>query len=73
MSARRREKVLTEEIKSFLGFEAMNDILRDVRLEIGRATAPHHYSSEERLIDWAMTGDAKIQKLDILAKLRRNG
>ena len=58
-------------------FKVMNDILKDVRLEIGKATASHHYSNEARLINWVLTGEFKaldrellsIKELDILAKL----
>ena len=58
-------------------FKVMNDILKDVRLQIGKATASHHYSNEARLINWALTGEFKgldrdilsVQELDVLAKL----
>ena len=55
----------------------MEEILKDTRLQIGKATASHHYSNEARLINWALTGEFKgldrdklpIQELDILTKL----
>jgi hypothetical protein len=55
----------------------MEDILKDVRAEIGKATLSHHYSNEARLINWALTGEFKglnrdslsIQEMDVLAKL----
>ena len=58
-------------------FKVMNDILKETRLEIGKATASHHYSNEARLINWALTGEFKaldrellsIGELDVLAKL----
>ena len=58
-------------------FKVMNDILKDVRAEIGKATQSHHYSNEARLINWALTGEFKgldrdiltFSELDILAKL----
>ena len=63
--------------KSSATFRVMNDILKVVRLEIGKATQSHHYSNEARLINWALTGEFKaidrdsltIGELDVLAKL----
>jgi len=40
----------------------MEDILKDVRAEIGKATLSHHYSNEARLINGVMTG--KFEKRD---------
>lgn len=34
----------------------MCDILKLVRQENGKDTAPHHYSNEARLVNWALTG-----------------
>ena len=58
-------------------FKVMNDILKDARTEIGKATATHHYSNEARLINWVLTGkfdsidrdSLSIVELDILTKL----
>ena len=58
-------------------FKVMNDILKLVRAEIGKATVKHHYSNEARLINWALTGEFKaidrdklpIHELDILTQL----
>jgi hypothetical protein len=58
-------------------FKVMNDILKDVRAEIGKATLSHHYSNEAKLINWALTGQfggldreaLSINELDILAKM----
>ena len=58
-------------------FKMMEDILKDTRLQIGKATEKHHYSNEARLINWALTGEFKaidrdklpICELDVLTKL----
>lgn len=58
-------------------FKVMNDILKDVRAEIGKATQSYHYSNEARLINWALTGEFKgldrddlsVMELDFLARL----
>lgn len=64
--------------KASSSFKVMEDILKDVRAEIGKATLTHHYVNEARLIRWAMTGDFKaplnreelsVQELDLLALL----
>ena len=58
-------------------FKVMNDILKDVRAEIGKATLTHHYANEARMINWALCGEFKgldretlsAEELYILAKL----
>ena len=58
-------------------FKMMEEILKDTREQIGKATQSHHYSNEARLINWALTGEFKaidrdklpIHELDILTKL----
>lgn len=58
-------------------FKVMNQILQLTRERIGKTCAPHHFSNEARLINWALTGTfGKLDRdglgpgdLDLLAKL----
>lgn len=58
-------------------FKVMNAVLLVQREQHGKATAPHHYSNEARLVNWALIGEFKpldrntlsSQDLDLLAKL----
>lgn len=58
-------------------FKVMNQILKLTRDEAGKTSAPHHFSNEARLINWALTGEFKGlerdslagRDLDLLAKL----
>lgn len=58
-------------------FKVMQQILQETRAEIGKASAPHHFSNEARLINFAMTGEfgsvdrnsLDTQELDLLASL----
>lgn len=38
-------------------FKVMQQILAETRAEIGKASAPHHFSNEARLINFALTGE----------------
>lgn len=40
-------------------FKVANDILKLVRQDAGKATEPHHYSNEARLVNWALAGEFK--------------
>lgn len=58
-------------------YKVMNQILQMTRQRLGKTCAPHHFSNEARLINWALTGEfGKIDRdnlspgdLDLLAKL----
>lgn len=58
-------------------YKVMGQILQMTRQRLGKTCAPHHYSNEARLINWALTGafgkvdrDAlSVGDLDLLAKL----
>lgn len=58
-------------------FKVMNAVMQLQRQMQGKPTAPHHFSNEARLINWALTGDfvsldrnsLHTQELDMLAKL----
>ena len=58
-------------------FKAMNKILQRTRRDAGKETAPHHFSNEARLVNWALSGEFKgidretlpISELDLLASL----
>lgn len=63
--------------ESTASFKVMNQILHMTRQRLGKTCAPHHYSNEARLINWALTGEfSKLNReelgpgdLDLLAKL----
>lgn len=46
-------------IESRVEFRLMNTTLKAVREQQGKETAPHHYTNEARLINFALTGDFK--------------
>lgn len=58
-------------------FKVMNQILQMTRQRLGKTCAPHHFSNEARLINWALTGAfGKVDReglcagdLDLLARL----
>jgi hypothetical protein len=58
-------------------FKVMNAVLLLQRQQHGKATSPHHYSNEARLVNWALAGEFKpldrdtlsALDLDLLAKL----
>ena len=58
-------------------YKVMNQILQMTRQRLGKTCAPHHFSNEARLINWALTGEfGKMDRdglspgnLDLLAKL----
>lgn len=58
-------------------YKVMGQILQMTRERLGKTCAPHHYSNEARLINWALTGAfGKVDRdglstgeLDLLAKL----
>jgi len=58
-------------------YKVMGQILQMTRERLGKACAPHHYSNEARLINWALTGvfgavdrdGLCSEDLDLLAKL----
>lgn len=58
-------------------FKVMNQILKLTREDAGKASAPHHFINEARLVNWALTGHfAGLDRdglsgleLDLLAKL----
>lgn len=58
-------------------FKVMNEALRIVREEQGKASQAHHYSNEARLVNYALAGnfgglkrdDLTKEQLDILAQL----
>lgn len=58
-------------------YKVMGQILQMTRQRLGKTCAPHHFSNEARLINWALTGEfAKLDReglspgdLDLLAKL----
>jgi hypothetical protein len=58
-------------------YKVMNQILQMTRQRLGKTCAPHHFSNEARLINWALTGEfGKLDReglnpgdLDLLAKL----
>ncbi|CAG9931543.1 KilA-N domain-containing protein [Candidatus Nitrotoga arctica] len=58
-------------------FKVLVQVLQLTRQRLGKTCAPHHYSNEARLINWALTGElGKIDRdglssgdLDLLAKL----
>lgn len=57
--------------------KVMAAMLHDVRAEIGKATKPHHYSNEARLVNFAITGEfcaidrdaLDVATLDLIVKL----
>lgn len=58
-------------------FKVMTDAILYTRSEAGKASAPHHFSNEARLVNWALSGQFKgldrdgmeRHELDLLAKL----
>lgn len=68
-------KKLRHEVAS--SYKVLSQILLMTRQRLGKTVAPHHFSNEARLINWALTGEfAKIDRnslspgdLDLLAKL----
>lgn len=58
-------------------YKVMGQILQMTRQRLGKTCAPHHFSNEARLINWALTGEfGKLDReelspgdLDLLAKL----
>lgn len=58
-------------------YKVMSQILQEARLSEGKASAPHHFMNEAKVVNWAMTGkfegrdrDAmSVEDLDLLAKL----
>lgn len=63
--------------QSAASYKVTCQILQMTRERMGKATAPHHYSNEARLINWALTGEfdrvdrnaLSTGDLDLLAKL----
>lgn len=55
----------------------MAAILQLQRQQQGKASAPHHYMNEAKLVNWALTGEFKgvdreslsVAELDVLARL----
>lgn len=45
--------------QSASSFKVANEILRMVRQDSGKATEPHHYINESRLVNWAICGEFK--------------
>lgn len=62
---------------SSASFKVMTDVLLMARQRLGKTCAPHHFSNEARLINYALTGQfGKVERdglgkgdLDLLAKL----
>jgi hypothetical protein len=58
-------------------YKVVSQILQMTRQRLGKTCAPHHFSNEARLINWALTGEfGKVDRdglaigdLDLLAKL----
>lgn len=58
-------------------YKVMNAVMQVQRQVLGKATAPHHYSNEARLINWALSGEFKsvdrdsltAEELELMAKL----
>lgn len=58
-------------------YKVLGQILQMTRERLGKTTAPHHFSNEARLVNWALTGQfGKVDRnslpegeLDLLAKL----
>lgn len=63
--------------ESIASYKVMNQILQMTRQRLGKTSAPHHFSNEARLINYALTGVfGKVDRdglgagdLDLLAKL----
>jgi len=63
--------------ESIASYKVMNQILQMTRQRLGKTSAPHHFSNEARLINYALTGTfGKVDRdglgagdLDLLAKL----
>jgi len=57
----------------------MTDVLVEVRAALGKKTLPHHFSNEQRLCNWVLTGsydrvdDSNLDQheLRLLSKIRR--
>jgi len=45
----------------------MSGILHDTRAEVGKATEPHHYANESRLVNWALCGEFKPLERDAMS------
>ena len=45
--------------QSASSFKVLNEVLRMVRHDSGKATEPHHYANEARLVNWAICGEFK--------------
>ena len=68
-------KLLRHEVTA--SYKVMGQILQMTRERLGKTCAPHHFSNEARLINWALTGEfGKVNRdelnsgdLDLLAKL----
>jgi len=58
-------------------FKVMSQILLMARKNEGKETAPHHFSNEARLVNWALVGEFKgidretlsLEDMALLAKL----
>lgn len=63
--------------EAIASYKVMGQILQMTRQRLGKTCAPHHFSNEARLINWALTGEfGKLDReglspgdLDLLAKL----
>ncbi len=53
--------------QSASSFKVANEILRMVRQDSGKATEPHHYANEARLVNWALAGEFKGLDRDSLS------
>lgn len=47
--------------------KVMAEILRLTRLDEGKATCPHHYQNESRLVNWALSGEFKALDREALS------
>ena len=62
-----------------VSFKFMNEMLKLVRLEVGKETLEHHYQNEAKLLNWLVTGEFKAieretlntEELDLLSALEK--
>jgi len=53
------ESWIKDRYQASVEYKVMSAILNDSRQLTGKATKPHHYMNEAKLVNWAMTGEFK--------------
>ncbi len=63
------ESWIKDRLQNSLEYKIMSETLDEVRKLAGKETKTYHYSTEARLVNWAMTGDFKPLDRESLSQL----